>query len=265
MGLILSYAVCMVIGAPVEPEITKEEPIMSKFCKAGEMSIPDFVQFTMDCQRAKGYNHELKMHIKELEMKKVQDEDQEQPDDTCIEPKSMKEVLDIVRDLKKKFERIESGQNIARDKPTVQSSTGYYGFANKAVDGSTNQFYNQHSGGSCTHTAEETDPWWYVDLVTPHPIGTVKIFNRQDCCSDRINPFIVLVDSGIHAAPLASSQQCGGEWGSDYTDKGVFYVNCGGLWGRYVGVSLPGPARILTLCEVEVYAAKNPKVYPRTG
>ncbi|XP_066297206.1 fucolectin-like [Branchiostoma lanceolatum] len=204
---------------------------------------------------------EMKQKIKELEMQNKLPEEPKQPDDTCIKTDDMTEVLDIVRDLKRKFERMESEQNIARDKPTVQSSTAHRGFSNRAVDGSANTFW---AGKSCTHTEQNVkDPWWYVDLLAPYPIGIVKIYNRQDCCTERINPFIVLVgDNGrhAHAAPLTYTKQCGGEWGSDYTDKGVFYIDCGGIRGRYVSVKLPGNERTLTLCEVEVYAAKNPEV-----
>ena len=43
----------------------------------------------------------------------------------------------------------------------MQSSTAHDGFASRAVDGN----YKFHwSDKSCTHTNDEVDPWWRVDL-----------------------------------------------------------------------------------------------------
>ncbi|XP_035696491.1 fucolectin-6-like [Branchiostoma floridae] len=257
-GLFLSCAVSMVSTAPAET-VMKD---LKKFCEAGDEVDQDLAQFAHDCQMAQKHNSELKTKIKALEKQQnnlvFNNEALEQIQDTCLKTDDMKEVLDIVRDLKKKIERMEGEQNLARYKPTEQSSTAYNGFSDRAVDGITHGHY--YTGRSCTHTeGNQQDPWWYVDLQTPYPIGLVRIYNRQECCSERINPFIVLVGEGRHAAPLSSSRQCGGEWGSDFTDKGVFSIDCGGIWGRYVGVSLPGAQRTLTLCEVQVFAAKNPE------
>ena len=51
--------------------------------------------------------------------------------------------------------------NIARLKPAYQSSTGGSASAGRAVDGDTNSIW---TGNSCTHTDEEDNPTWYVDL-----------------------------------------------------------------------------------------------------
>ena len=41
--------------------------------------------------------------------------------------------------------------------------------------------------GKCTHTNEESDPWWRVDLERVEPVAEVNIVNRGDCCGDRLN------------------------------------------------------------------------------
>ena len=51
--------------------------------------------------------------------------------------------------------------NLARNKPTKQSSTAYNGHPERAVDGNRNDDYNR---SSCTHTDDRTPPWWRVDL-----------------------------------------------------------------------------------------------------
>ena len=39
----------------------------------------------------------------------------------------------------------------------------------------------------CTHTLEESDPWWRVDLGRVEPVAEVNILNRGDCCGWRLN------------------------------------------------------------------------------
>ena len=73
--------------------------------------------------------------------------------------------------------------NIAIGKLTFQSTTEelWYGEASKAVDGKKNTAYG---GGSCTHTLEENNPWWAVDLLWSRLVGEVNITNRGDCCGE---------------------------------------------------------------------------------
>ncbi|CAI9570448.1 unnamed protein product [Staurois parvus] len=39
----------------------------------------------------------------------------------------------------------------------------------------------------CTHTKYDKNPWWKVNLKSPHRIQSVAITNRGDCCRERIN------------------------------------------------------------------------------
>ena len=75
--------------------------------------------------------------------------------------------------------------NIAREKPTSQSSMFNYKYAHLAVDGIKVTHNSQ-----CTHTMDRpgtTDPWWRVDLDQVQPVSEVYILNRGDCCGDRLN------------------------------------------------------------------------------
>ena len=78
--------------------------------------------------------------------------------------------------------------NIALRQPAIQSSDRYAGteiggWASNAVDGSltphtsTNpyKFY-------CTHTNQEDEPWWAVDLGNVTDVGYIKVTSRSDCC-----------------------------------------------------------------------------------
>ena len=69
-----------------------------------------------------------------------------------------------------------SGENFALKKPAKQSKTVHHGVATRAVDGRTSRYYYYDS---CTHTDEETRPWWRVDLQLRIAVTHVKIANRD--------------------------------------------------------------------------------------
>ena len=81
-------------------------------------------------------------------------------------------------------------QNLAIGKPATQVSTGWGGAPARAVDGNTDGNYNN---GSVSHTDLATEAWWEVDLQNTASISSVKVFNRTDCCTDRINNSYLLV------------------------------------------------------------------------
>jgi len=76
------------------------------------------------------------------------------------------------------------GENIATRGEATQSSMSAGGVAPRAIDGSSN---GAHSAGSVTHTALQRDPWWEVELAVPSPIHRIEVFNRTDCCSERLD------------------------------------------------------------------------------
>jgi hypothetical protein len=72
-----------------------------------------------------------------------------------------------------------TGFNLARARTTAQSSQGHdWGNASRAVDGNRNGDFQR--GRSCSHTTNETSPWWYVDLGADFDIGTIGLANRGD-------------------------------------------------------------------------------------
>jgi predicted RNA-binding Zn-ribbon protein involved in translation (DUF1610 family) len=69
------------------------------------------------------------------------------------------------------------GENFAVRKPAIQSGTTHGGDASRAVDGNPSRnYFGDHS---CTHTDEETTPWWRVDLQQRIAVTHVKIANRN--------------------------------------------------------------------------------------
>ncbi|XP_035675909.1 cell surface hyaluronidase-like [Branchiostoma floridae] len=147
----------------------------------------------------------------------------------------------------------DGSTNIALLKPAYQSSVSFDGEPARAVDGSTGGVYDK---GTCTHTAVhgEDSPWWYVDLQETFEIGRVAIFNRIDCCPERINPFNLHIGD---SSDVTTNPKVGGDWSfsSEQGQQLVIHVN--GTKGRYVGISAPGSYRFLTLCEVQVFEVQR--------
>ncbi|HSD85443.1 MAG TPA: discoidin domain-containing protein, partial [Anaerolineae bacterium] len=156
---------------------------------------------------------------------------------------------------------------------TVQSSTSAGGEAARAVDGNLDGNYNN---SSVSHTADEASPWWQTDLGSSQAIGKIRLWNRTDCCSDRLADYYVFVSntdfrsiSNDPNALIADSRV------RTYTQT----LNSGRvttilaldnalnpITGRYVRVQLrnTGTARPLSLAEVQVFGTNHvePDRYP---
>jgi len=137
--------------------------------------------------------------------------------------------------------------NLALGKPATQSSifAGYD--ASRAVDGNTNGDFGV---GSVAHTNADPQAWWQVDLQQSQPIDHVDVWNRTDCCGERLSNFVVSVSDD------------GATWTSvPVTGQGGTPTNVRiGRPGRYVRVQLKG-TNYLALAEVQVWppsARSNP-------
>ncbi|XP_066268500.1 uncharacterized protein [Branchiostoma lanceolatum] len=76
--------------------------------------------------------------------------------------------------------------NVANCKKATSSGTGYGGSPDRANDG--NNAAGLYNSMSCAHSGGEANPWWMVDLGTQYSIVRVVVYNRVDCCSDRLSP-----------------------------------------------------------------------------
>ncbi|MFT5127580.1 MAG: hypothetical protein ACI8W8_001184 [Rhodothermales bacterium] len=82
------------------------------------------------------------------------------------------------------------GKNVAQGKKARQSTNSGGADAGRAVDGRTDGAYTR---GSTTHTAQQDNPWWEVDLGQSVVVNQLKIWNRTDCCTERLENFSVEV------------------------------------------------------------------------
>jgi poly(beta-D-mannuronate) lyase len=64
--------------------------------------------------------------------------------------------------------------------------------AGQATDGNTDG--NWYGVSTITHTQQEYQPWWQVTLGGgATTIGEIDIWNRTDCCANRLNDFNVTI------------------------------------------------------------------------
>uniref|UniRef100_A0A3B1ICN9 Fucolectin tachylectin-4 pentraxin-1 domain-containing protein n=1 Tax=Astyanax mexicanus TaxID=7994 RepID=A0A3B1ICN9_ASTMX len=142
-----------------------------------------------------------------------------------------------------------SKENLALGAKAVQSSTyDFLGDAANAVDGNSNTNYLKKS---CSHTHSDNNPWLRVELPDVYNVTSVTIVNRKDCCGDRINGAQIRIgnsldNKGNDNKLVAVIGPMGSEVIKTYKFKATE--------GRFVNIFLPGQRKILTLCEVKVYA-----------
>lgn len=84
---------------------------------------------------------------------------------------------------------------ISRDlslrKSVTQTNTVYSGVASRAVDGKTDGRWGQKS---VTHTDGKRWTYWVLEFNQQVSIKKVKIYNRTDCCGDRLSGARLMLD-----------------------------------------------------------------------
>ena len=149
----------------------------------------------------------------------------------------------------------ESGfQNVSQGKSATQSSPGIDpgADAGAAVDGNTNGVYYAHS---VTHTGNEPNAWWQVDLGKSVDIKGIVIWNRTDCCVYRLGDYWIFVsDVPFANSDTAQSLQSRAHTWSRHEEEApdpVSRLRTPGAKGRYVRIQIPnGP---LHMAEVQVF------------
>jgi len=142
------------------------------------------------------------------------------------------------------------GVNLAEGRAATQSGIYGAGTANLAVDGNTNGNYYE---GSVQHTAYQPYAWWEVDLGGVQAIDAVQLWNRTDCCAERVTNFYVFVAEHPFTSTVPSELINAGVWHYHVPGQaGRPTVVPVGHEGRYVRVQLAG-TNDLHLAEVQVY------------
>lgn len=100
-------------------------------------------------------------------------------------------------------------------------------------------------GRSVSHTCYDWEPWWRVDLEEYKTVLRVDIYNRVDCCGQRLHHFEVqildentnLVDTRVYNSQV----------------EDMISIHFDYARGRFVQIQLMGRKDVLNLAEVEVY------------
>ena len=113
-------------------------------------------------------------------------------------------------------------QNMALGKTATQSTTIFNGIPSRAVDGDRNGVYSENS---VSHTGDKHEDWWEVDLGEIRDIQTINIWNRTDCCAERLSDFYVFVsDTPFNSNDPAVTAADGTVWNT-YTSTCLLYTS----------------------------------------
>ena len=154
---------------------------------------------------------------------------------------------------------IPTGVDLALTRAAVQSSTvcffGVCGPASAAVDGDIDGNY---FAGSVAHTFDTNRPWWQVDLGAVRSIEDVEIWNRTDCCGDRLQNFAVFVSDTPFTSndPFVVMATPGVLTIQQVAPVGRRFLAAVNRTGRHVRVQLLGTGQPLQLAEVVVIGAQ---------
>ena len=85
----------------------------------------------------------------------------------------------------------QNQKNVAKKKSATQSSIGFGGSADRAVDGNTDGNYHNNS---VSHTEiGGTNAWWEVDLGGTVNVEQIVVYNRTDAAESRLDGFTIKV------------------------------------------------------------------------
>lgn len=102
-----------------------------------------------------------------------------------------------------------NGRNLAVNGSATQIDVANFGTPNRAIDGNWDGVFDR---GSVTHTSDTTDPWWEVDLGALQDVDQITIWNRTDCCTDRLEGFCLsLLDEKRKAVWSVENQRAPSE------------------------------------------------------
>jgi len=135
---------------------------------------------------------------------------------------------------------------ISTNKPTWQSST----YENQISELAVRKYYGNdlQKGETCTQTLFNGGyPYWIVDLEENYNIDNVVIYNRMDCCSERI--------LGVQVEVLDVEQKLICQCGIIDQTLPFYIMKCNSCPGRMVRIRHT-KSTYLTLCNVSVYGGR---------
>lgn len=151
--------------------------------------------------------------------------------------------------------------NVALNKPTSQSSMYSATFpASRAVDGVTTG-----RNPDFTHTKDESNPWWQVDLGAVYDVEEIVIWNRTDCCWERLqNYYVMLSETPITGNSTTRNVIAKGSF-TQNTQNVTKNLGSAGKRGRYIRIFTQNGTMPLSLAEVQVFAKEKANTTANAG
>ncbi|GFO39310.1 fucolectin-related protein, partial [Plakobranchus ocellatus] len=153
---------------------------------------------------------------------------------------------------------ISGGRNVALKQATEQSSRYLERYAKYAVDGTPSgpDIYFDRTL-TCSHTSdEEMAPkfgWWRVTFSNDVEINRLIIYNRMDCCEDRLVNFTLQAYSSSGGNPVYSYTDPGGRAQLVYTVVPSPVIQAPVKSVRFDVSKNTKGSNIMTLCEVYAF------------
>ncbi len=91
-------------------------------------------------------------------------------------------------------EVFSGGTNVAPAGKASQSSTDFGGEASRGNDGNTEGVFTR---SSVTHTGNDNNPWWEVDLLEPRQVDRIVVWNRKEA-PERMDNWKLIAFDGNH-------------------------------------------------------------------
>lgn len=123
-----------------------------------------------------------------------------------VQNNSRKDALSLAEVRVFDFDNNLVSRDILNLSKIAQTDTAHGGVAVRAIDGKTSGHW---PNGSVTHTNSGSTKYWYIEFRKPVTIKQVKIYNRTDCCAERLEGAqLILQDPSkrtIHRKTLSKS------------------------------------------------------------
>ncbi|XP_007569948.1 fucolectin-1-like [Poecilia formosa] len=145
--------------------------------------------------------------------------------------------------------RAPTGENIAIYGKATQSSLHSNGIAYNSIDGNRAGYWGK---GSCSHTAQELNPWWRVDLGKTHKVFSVNV-------TSNVENYVRLRGAEIRIGDSLDNNGNNNPRCAVISNIAPGFTQnfqCNGMDGRYINIVIPARVEYLVLCEVEVYASR---------
>ena len=139
-----------------------------------------------------------------------------------------------------------------------QSSTGFGGVASRGIDGNRSGTWGH---ASVTHTNSQANAWWQVQLDGDYDLGQINLWNRTDCCSDRIDPFTIAVYDGANVVWSQSVQTFVNNINDGLANTSGMQFDLGVVTGDRVRITLNG-TNYLSVAELEAFTTVRQPAIP---